>query len=191
VIAEPVWFAQDARMRRLLLGRLVVFCVALVVGATVLAGLLGGLGAALLPPRSMPVAIALGALAGLVILRETAGRSVPIPQLRWQVPPEWLRSPWLGAAAFGSIMGAGIFTLQRSALFHLYLVGCVCSGGSGRGALFGLVYGLTYVGALARGMFRTRAGEPGLGVDWVAHAWTRVRWVGVAAAPLIVLVPFA
>jgi hypothetical protein len=191
VFAEPVWFATETRIRRLLIIRLVLFWVAVVTGAVVLAGFLGWLGTTLLPQESLPVAIALGALAGLVILRETVGRTVPIPQLHWQFPREWLRHPWLGAAGFGSVMGAGIFTLQRSALFHLYLVGCFCSGSFGRGALFGLVYGAAYVGAFARGMFFTKVGEPGLGVDWVASLWTRARWVGVIAAPLIVLVPLA
>lgn len=178
-------------MRRLLIGRLIVFWAALVVGAVALAGLLGWLGAAVLPQGSRPVAIALGVLAGLVILRETVGRTVPVPQLRWQVPQTWLRNPLAGAAIFGWIMGAGIFTLQRSALFHLYLVGCFCSGGFGRGALFGLVYGAAYVAAFARGVSYTRVGEPGLGVDWVARMWRPVRWIGVTAAPLIVFVPFA
>lgn len=190
MIAEPVWFAQDVRMRRLLIVRVGVFWAALVVGAVATAGSLGALGAALLPPDGLPVAVALGALAGLVILRETVGRGVPIPQVRWQVPRQWLRRPLVGAATFGSIMGAGVFTLQRSALFHLYLVGCLCSGGFGRGAAFGLAYGLAYVSAFAAGMLRTRVGEPGLGVDWVARMWPRMRLVGLAAAPLIVFVPF-
>jgi hypothetical protein len=191
VIGEPVWLAQDSRTRRLLVIRLVVFWAALLMGAIALGALLGGLGAALLPRGSGPVAIALGVLAGLVILRETVGRRIPIPQIRWQVPREWLRNPWAGAVAFGSIMGMGVFTRQRSALFHLYVLGCLCSGSWGRGALLGLVYGITYVSTFARGLAYTRVGEPGLGVDWVARTWTRVRWVGVTAAPLIVLVPLA
>lgn len=191
MIAEPVWFARETRTKRLFVARVALFWVAVVTGAVALAGLLGWLGATLLPRDSLPVSLALGVLAALVILRETVGTTARLPQVRWQYPRAWLRRFWIGAAGFGSVMGAGVFTLQRSALFHLYVAGCLASGSLGRGALFGFVYGAAYAGVFARAMSFTRVGEPGLGVDWVAQLSSRARWVGVAAAPLVVALPFA
>ena len=191
MIAEPVWFAPEKTTRHRYVARVALFWVAAVSGAVALAGLLGWLGAALLPRDSLPVALALGVLAGLVILRETVATAVRLPQVRWQYPRKWLGRFWIGAAGFGSVMGAGVFTLQRSALFHLYVAGCLASGGIGRGALLGVVFGAAYVGVFARAMSFTTVGEPGLGVDWVARLSTRARWVGIAAAPLVVALPFA
>jgi hypothetical protein len=124
VIGEPVWFAEGHR-RRMEIGRSVLFGVAVLLGATALAGTLGVVGSELLARGSPPVTIGVGVFVGAVVLRETIGREVPIPEVRWQVPRRWLRHHWAGAGAFGWIMGMGILTRQPSALFHLYLAGCL------------------------------------------------------------------
>jgi hypothetical protein len=190
VIGEPVWRAEKDR-RRLTIGRSVLFGVALLLGAVALAGMLGALGSALVPRGSTPVTVVVGIVAGAVILRETIGRRIPVPGTHWQVPRRWLRHYWAGAAAFGWIMGMGIFTRQRSALFHLYLVGCLVGGGLGTGIIFGLVFGIIYLTVFLRGTLVAARSKEGDGVfsDWATSARRRIRWVGVVAAPLVLLVP--
>jgi hypothetical protein len=190
VFGETVRLASDWRIRRRRRIRLGLFWVSVVAGAVVTAGVLGWIGSLLLPDESVAVAAVLGALVAAALVRETVRPRWPVPQRHWQVPQHWLTGPWSGAIVFGSIMGAGVFTRQPSALFHLYVLACVASASPWTGAAFGCVYGLAYVGGFVRGMSVGSCALPDRGaVDWVVAAWRRVRWVGVAAAPLLVSVP--
>jgi len=189
VIGEPVWLEDGSR--RLSVGRSAVFAVALLLGAAALAATLGTLGSTWVPRGRAAVVIVVGVVAGAVILRETVARRIPVPGMHWQVPRRWLRRYWTGSAAFGWIMGLGVLTRQPSALFHLYLVGCLVSGGPGRALVFGLVFGVVYLAAFLHGAFVAARSEEGDGVftGWATSVRRWLRWIGIAAAPLVLLVP--
>lgn len=162
-----------------------------VLGAAALAGVLAVLGSRLLPRGGSAVMIGMSVIVSAIVVRETVGRAVPIPQVPWQVPRQWLRRYWVGAGVFGGVMGMGIFTRQPSALFFLYLLGCVVSGRFGRGVVWGFVFGGVYLVGLLRAMFITARSAEGDDVfaDWASTVRTRIRWVGVFAAPLVVFLP--
>lgn len=192
MISEPVWLVPEVQRRRYII-RVAVFAAALLAAA-----IATGTGAALVGEQLLPLgngtvmtAVA-ASIAGFVLVRETRGRRLPIPQLRWQVPRAWMRRMWGGAVAFGAAMGSGVFTLQPSALFHLYLLGCALSGTATRGAAMGAIYGATYVAVVAFATARWRLGAPGYSPgyqsDILEHVAARVRWVGAIAAPLLLLV---
>jgi hypothetical protein len=191
VIGEPVWLEDGHSWRRTARCRSAVFGLALLLGSVALAGALGWVGSTLLPRGSTQVLITVGVITVAVILRETVGRRIPLPGTRWQVPRRWLRHNWTGAAAFGWIMGIGVLTRQPSALFHLYLVGCLVSGGAGRGMTFGLVFGAVYLTLFLHGAFVAARSEEGDGVfaGWAISVRRWLRLIGVLSAPLILLVP--
>jgi hypothetical protein len=56
-------------------------------------------------------------------LKEFGLLSIPLPELRWQIPSSWVRfSPVTNMLVWGTILGAGLFTYHRySGLFILYL----------------------------------------------------------------------
>jgi hypothetical protein len=187
VIGEPVRFAGEERVRYA--ARLGVFGLAALAGATALGAALGKLGQILLPQRSPFVWATLALVGALVLIRETVARWVPIPQRRWQLPRSWLSSFWGGAAAFGSAMGAGVFTYSESALFHLYLVSCFVSGSTMLGMGLGAWYGSWFFGAVLYTTVVWRGGPTGSQATRALDLQRRVRGIGAAVAPLVVTLP--
>lgn len=160
-----------------------------VLGATGAGALLGLLGSLVGFSGGKPLLIVLLAIGSLVLVRETVVRSIPVPQARWQVPQWWLQARYRGALAFGLAVGAGPFTYQPSALFHLYLVGELVSGSAATGALMGAVYGSVLFAAFCYGTIAWRSDDPqilGRKACWIALLAT---WVGAFAAPFVVFVP--
>ena len=172
--------------------RMIAFGLAEVVAAAAFGAALGLLGQVTLGSAPTAAVTAVAAVLGAaVLLRETIARRVPIPGAHWQVPREWLQPFWGGAAAFGGIMGMGIFTRQPSALFHLYVAACFLSTEAWIGATLGAIYGVTYFGVVVYGTIAWR-NEEGGGHDERLLAWSPwVRTVGALAAPLIVAIPAA
>ena len=193
MISEPVWLAREDERKRY--GRrLLLFSVALVTGAVATGTALAAFGTWLWPAASgTALTAALVAIGVLVLARELFLRKAPIPQLKWQVPRGWMRRFWAGAVAFGATMGAGLFTLQPSALFHVYVLGCLASTDVRRGAVMGATYGLTYVAVFLYATMRWRPGTAGYstGYHWdkMQALAGRLRPVGALAAPLVALVP--
>jgi hypothetical protein len=172
--------------------RMVVFALSELVAAIGFGAALGAMGQWALGTVEPTVLTALAALLGIAVLtRETVARRVRVPGFRWQVPQEWLLSFWGGAAAFGGIMGMGVFTRQPSALFHLYVAACMLSADARLGATLGAIYGTTYLAGVVYGTVAWR-NEAGGGQDDRLQAWSqRARWIGALAAPLIVAIPAA
>jgi hypothetical protein len=168
-----------------------VFGVATIGAAAFFGSVVGALGEAVGPLDRPWAVVALALVAGFAMVRELVARDVPVPQLRWQVPRVWMQSFWGGAIAFGTAMGVGIFTLQPSALFHLYVIGCFASASPAIGAIFGTVYGLVYFSGFTYGTVAWRACGPGGQEDRVRLLSSRVRILGALAAPLLVAVPGA
>jgi hypothetical protein len=166
--------------------RLAVFGIATIASAIAFAALLGALGEALLDARGPWLVAAVAVVAAAVLLRETRFRGVRVPQLTWQVPREWLRSFWGGAAAFGAVMGMGVFTLQPSALFHAYLIGCVLAG-SGPAAVAGAVYGGVYVAGVVWATVAWRGCVAGAQEERAKRLSARFRWLGLAGVPTLIL----
>jgi hypothetical protein len=78
------------------------------------------------------------------LLAELAGQVAPLPQRRRRVPRKWLlwNKPVLTAAAFGAVIGAGVFTYLGHAT--MYALGAVValSPSIGTAAFVGAVYGV-------------------------------------------------
>jgi hypothetical protein len=106
------------------------------------------------------------------------------------VPRRWLAHFWLGTIAFGGLMGAGLFTRQPSALFHLYVLACFVSAEARAGALLGGIYAFTYLAGFIYAVVSTRE-EAGRGNSGgLQQATGAAQWIGAVGAPLVFLVPF-
>jgi hypothetical protein len=156
---------QRHRSPRFWITRGAIYLAATTAGGALLGALLGALGAglrAVLPFAVLLVAAAL--LAAAYGLHEAGVWRLLHPERAWQVPNSWIiERPLLGAAAFGLILGAGIFTFIPFTSFYLLLTWELLAGPAA-GALLGGVYGL------ARAL------------PVLAGAWTSVR--GAPIAPL-------
>ncbi|MDQ3823356.1 MAG: hypothetical protein M3321_08970 [Actinomycetota bacterium] len=186
VIGEPVWLARKTERGRHV-GRFAAFGVAALIGGALLGGGLGLVGDVLLPEHSPALWVVVAALACYSLVRERWLRHLPLPRRHWQLPRPWLRSFWGGATIFGGAMGMGIFTITDSALFHLYLIGCLVSGDLLLGALFGAWYAAVFVALVGYGSVKW---HEGLVQDERATALElRARSVGAFAAPVVTLLP--
>ena len=196
MFGEPVWLAPRRRRTAFAL-RLLAFGVAHVSGAVLAGAGAAWLGASLLPEpwtdEGVPayVVLVLLGLALWVAVRELRGDRRGIPQLAWQVPRHWLRRFWIGALAFGAIMGMGLFTRQVSLLFHLYLLGAFLTMSPLSGAVVGAVFGLTYFGGLLYATIAWRHVEDGGQDELLTRLGRRVQFVAAVAAPSIALIPAA
>ncbi|MBA3736706.1 MAG: hypothetical protein H0W90_16210 [Actinobacteria bacterium] len=187
VIGEPVWFAPKERLRYIL--RLVTFSLAAVAGGLVLGGVLGFLGASIMPMHSFAVWVALAGLTSLVSLRETVWSRIPVPSRHWQLPRPWLQRFWGGAVVFGGAMGMGIFTITESALFYLYLLGCFMSGSFVWGAAFGAWYGLVFTLLVMYGSFAWHRGAAGGQAKKAVRMGAWAKRIGAFGAPVTLLLP--
>jgi hypothetical protein len=158
-----------------------LFCLA---GATVLGSLLGWIGAAWLPSRSIAVWTAVAAFAAFAVVRESVAPQLPIPQRRWQLPRAWTRSFWGSAAVYGGAMGMGVFTLTPSALFYVYLLGCLLAQSVWLGASIGLWYGIWFFAAVIYATVRWRDSAAG---EQATHALRVLRGARMVGAPLSLL----
>jgi hypothetical protein len=132
------------------LWRVFMYTAGSIVGAVLLALLLGWVGQglhALLPWFSYTWAVALlGLFAVVFALKELNIIRIPTPQIGWQVPASWLRpSPVLGTTLYGLMLGAGIFTFIPFASFYLLLMWEITAGAVSlqSAVLLGMVYGLS------------------------------------------------
>ncbi len=108
---------------------MISFVAAAIVSAGIV-GILCGILGALLAGLAAPVLVIVAALIGIVAvvygLGEVTRANLWVPQRHWLVPSQW---SWYGslryAAAFGSILGAGFFTLIPFIGYHILLIVCV------------------------------------------------------------------
>lgn len=110
------------------------------------------------------------------------GARWPVPTRRWQVPRRWARYGHINfAAAFGAILGAGLFTVVNFIGFYLLLAVCVLSAdpltGSATMALYGAARAIPI--PLVPLIFWARGGR------YSPEATTAVaRWLRAWEAPL-------
>ncbi len=98
----------------------------------------------LAPGATLPLAVALGAVALAYALHELDVLRLPVPGRDWQVPPTWVRSGFYrSAAVFGGTVGFGVFTRVPYASLPVLLAWLFVSGNPFYGALAGLLYGAT------------------------------------------------
>ncbi|HUS14696.1 MAG TPA: hypothetical protein VM536_06715 [Chloroflexia bacterium] len=123
----------------------IIYLLASMAGGALLGALLGAGGALL--RGILPFAVIAGAALVLALaygLHELGVLRLPHPEMAWQVPNRWiLRRPLLGAAAFGALLGAGIFTYIPFTAFYLLLAWEVLLANPWAGALLGAIYGAT------------------------------------------------
>jgi hypothetical protein len=131
------------------LWRVFMYTAGSVVGAALLALLLGWIGQglhALLPWFSYAWAVGiLGLFALIFALKELNILKIPTLQIGWQVPASWMRpSRVLGNTLYGIVLGAGIFTFIPFAGFYLLLMWEIAAGAVSLQAavLLGMVYGV-------------------------------------------------
>jgi hypothetical protein len=131
------------------LWRVFMYTAGSVVGAALLALLLGGIGQglhALVPWFSYSWAVGILGLFALVFaLKELNILRIPTLQIGWQVPASWMRpSRVLGNTLYGIVLGAGIFTFIPFAGFYLLLMWEIAAGAASLQAavLLGMVYGV-------------------------------------------------
>jgi hypothetical protein len=117
------------------------FTVGLALGAVLLFGSLGALGALLQPGRT--VVLAAAALAGAAALADLAGLRVR-PQVHLQVPERWRRTMPLPRALFlyGLLLGTGVSTFVAAAAVWALLPLCLALGSVPLAAVVGLSFAL-------------------------------------------------
>jgi len=110
-----------------------------------LVGAVLGLAGALIRPV-VPGLVLFAAITVLAVaygLHEAGLWRLPHPERAWLVPNEWIvRRPLLGAAAFGMVLGAGVFTFIPFTSFYLLLAWEALTANPAAGALLGAAYGL-------------------------------------------------
>ncbi len=96
---------------------------------------------ALWPELTLPLAVALGAIAFAYALHELEFLRLPVPGRDWQVPAEWLQGGFYrSAVVFGGTVGFGVFTRVPFATLPILLAWLFVSGN----VLYGIVAGLLY-----------------------------------------------
>lgn len=111
---------------------------------------------ALVPDATLPLAVALGAVALVYALHELGFVHLPVPGRDWQVPAGWVREGFYRSAViFGGTVGFGVFTRVPYASFPILLGWLFVSGSVWYGLGAGLVYGVSraasiYLGAGGR-----------------------------------------
>ena len=190
MIGEPVRLATNWSIGARLL-RFALFVSAATAAAGAMGAALGALGHLALPRHTLGIRL-IALIFGIVVLARELGlvARLPLPQRRWQIPRSWLGNFWTSAVIFGSIMGAGVFTYQPSALFFLYIVACILSGSASTGALFGALFGLSFSLAVAAVTFRWRAEPAEVRGARALRLLRRVRTIGAIVAPLVATLPF-
>ena len=100
-------------------------------------------------------------LAAAYGLHEAGVWRLPHPERAWQVPNSWIMErPLLGAAAFGLILGAGVFTFIPFTSFYLLLIWELLAASPVAGAVLGGAYGLARALPVLAGAWTTARGAP-------------------------------
>jgi cytochrome c biogenesis protein CcdA len=156
----------------------------LLLGSTVLALALAGIGA-LLPLPRRELVIAVGGAASLAGLATLASRPLPVVSSAAQVPEAWRHtlSPAQYAFAYGTGLGLGVFTRIPSWSYHLLLALIVALGDP----VLAILAAPTY--ALARGVpviLAAGSGRPGQAVIEAMAGWRGAAFRLDAALTLVV-----
>lgn len=160
IFTRPVGGAADdeiAGSKRYPFAPIAAYVVAATSGGVATAGMLA-LAGALLQSGGFDRGLLVACLAAVVMLAcwcEWHGRMRPLPERRAQVPRQWLA--WhrlaLTAAAFGFLIGAGVFTYLRHATTYVVAATVILAPSLETGLALGAVYGL------GRGL--------SLGITWI------------------------
>jgi hypothetical protein len=152
VFAQPVGCRPgrpSKELRRPPLSPVLAYALAAIAGGMLVGTTLALIGDGL--ARTLPVAAVRGALVFVALLGaaavwlEMSGRVAPLQQRRAQVPRRWTlwRSKSRTAAAFGFMLGAGVFTYLHHATAYVLALVILVSASPVAGLLIGGVYGLT------------------------------------------------
>lgn len=124
VYAQPVGCGVKGRediLKRPPIAPVASYGIAIVVGSLSTGGVLFLLGSTLAGVSSRSLTSAMAVLAVIGICVELTGRVRPLPESHAQVPRRWTtwRRPWMTAAAFGFVLGMGVFTLLHHATVYV------------------------------------------------------------------------
>ena len=140
-------FVQGTETYRRWLQKTVVYTVSMTAAAAGTGVAIAAAGAgvsALWSGMTLPLAVALGAVALVYALRELGFVRVPVPGRDWIVPAEWVRhSYYRSGVVWGVLVGAGVFTRVPFAALPVLAAWLFISGDVGYGVLAGAIYGLT------------------------------------------------
>ena len=93
---------------------------------------------------TLPLAVALGAVAFVYALNELGFVRVPVPGRDWIVPAEWVRHNYYrSGVVWGALVGAGVFTRVPFAALPVLAAWLFVSGDIVYGVLAGAAYGVT------------------------------------------------
>ncbi|HZT65945.1 MAG TPA: hypothetical protein VFA11_09160 [Acidimicrobiales bacterium] len=120
------------------------YLVASAAGGAALGGLIGAVGAAVIPASARGGGLAAAAAVACwgAAVADLTGRR--LPGLRRQVNEDWLASyrGWVYGVGFGAQLGAGLFTIVTTATVYLCFGLALLSGSPGAGAGIGVVFGV-------------------------------------------------
>jgi hypothetical protein len=175
------------------LARVAMYTAASIVGAALMALVLGLVGQglhALLPGISVEWAVlVLGVLSFVFALHELKVIKLPTVQMGWQVPKSWQRSSRLvGNTLYGFVLGMGIWTFIPFASFYLVLLWELVAGAYSLQAavLIGMVYGAARgIPAIVGGISMLRGEYPLPVSNWLIEhlGW----WHAINAFALLVV----
>lgn len=181
--------------------RVILYTLGSMLGAALLAALLGLLGmglGAILPNIGYGwLTLLFGVAAFIFALKELNIVKLPELQIGWQVPQSWMKpSRTLGNTLYGIVLGAGIFTFIPFASFYLLLMWEVAVGGVSLqfAITLGLIYGFFRgVPAVLGGISILRGQYPLPISDWlIAHLglWHAINGIALLLVSSLLLGSF-
>lgn len=147
-------------------------------GAAIMGGMLGAFGGAL-PRQAFPagqsctVLVATGSVSILFSLHELSLAQMPMPQCRWQVPPEWrfLLPCRVTALCYGLGLGFGLATRIPVSTFYPAVLWAVLVGSPLPSALGMSVFGLGRALPLIWAAWSLDGDEESFRLTQVLHRW--------------------
>ncbi|MFA9559739.1 hypothetical protein ACERII_20725 [Evansella sp. AB-rgal1] len=109
----------------------------------------------------------------LYILNQVKLISIPIAQIKWQIPTNWVNfTPYINMGIWGTILGAGIFTYTPYAIFHLKYMYLGFFHLPSFGLVLGLIYGFSRAFVSIWVAYQTYK-NPKLHSIFIKSIWTR------------------
>ncbi len=140
-------FVEGTHTYRRWLRKTVVYTISMMVAAAGMATVISAAGAGVSTwwsGMTLPLAVALGAVAFVYALHELGIVSVPVPGRDWVVPAAWVRHDYYrSGVVWGGLVGAGVFTRVPFAALPVLAAWLFVSGDIVYGVLAGAVYGAT------------------------------------------------
>jgi hypothetical protein len=159
VFARPVGRDANSKLKgcslpvvRPRIGPVLTYGIGAIVGGATVGVLFYASGAALLARERHGVTFAATLVVSLAVLLEFRGRLRPLPELGVQVPSRWLRwrNKKLTAAAYGLVLGGGIFTYLHHATAYVFWIVVAFGPSQTAALLLGGLYGAQRGAMLAK-----------------------------------------